>query len=408
MSANGDWALPPGWQRVPLGEVGEIASGVTLGRKLRDGKARRVPYLRVANVKDGHLSLSDVYEIEAIEAEIEKLRLQYGDLLLTEGGDADKLGRGTFWKEQLPLCIHQNHIFRVRFDRQRFCPEFIAAQIASPYGKAYFLAHAKQTTGIATINQKVLARFPLLVPDFTEQRRIASILSEQLAAVERARAAAEAQLEAAEALPAAYARAVFESPEANVWPRKPLREVLTLRKDVLHPSERPTGRATFVGLEHVESHTGRRIGSAELDLSRLSGRKPRFYKGDIVYGYLRPYLNKVWVAEFDGLCSVDQYVYSPSPEQADPNYLGWFMRGPIFLRRAPIHQTPGQLPRIRIEEVASVPVELPPVVEQRRIAAVLSEQMAAVEQVRAAAEVRLEIINQLPTALLQRAFAGEL
>jgi type I restriction enzyme S subunit len=60
------------------------------------------------------LDLSDVYEIEASEEEIEKLRLRVGDLLLTEGGDADKLGRGTLWRGELPLCIHQNHIFRVR------------------------------------------------------------------------------------------------------------------------------------------------------------------------------------------------------------------------------------------------------------------------------------------------------
>jgi type I restriction enzyme S subunit len=89
----------------------------------------------------------------------------------------------------------------VRFDPEQFAPEFIAAQIASPYGKAYFLAHAKQTTGIATINQRVLAGFPLMAPSFTEQQRIASILREQLAAVERARAAAAAQLKAIEALP---------------------------------------------------------------------------------------------------------------------------------------------------------------------------------------------------------------
>jgi type I restriction enzyme S subunit len=131
-------ALGRGWRSVPLGKVGEIVSGITLGRKLRSERTRRVPYLRVANVKDGHLDLSDVYEIDATEEEINALCLRVGDLLLTEGGDADKLGRGTLWRGELPLCIHQNHIFRVRFDQERFSPEFIAGQIASPYGKAYF------------------------------------------------------------------------------------------------------------------------------------------------------------------------------------------------------------------------------------------------------------------------------
>ena len=100
------------------------------------------------------MDLSDVYDIEATDEEIDRLRLRVGDLLLTEGGDADKLGRGTLWRGELPLCIHQNHIFRVRFDLEQFSPDFIAAQTASPYGKAYFSAHAKQTTGIATITDR--------------------------------------------------------------------------------------------------------------------------------------------------------------------------------------------------------------------------------------------------------------
>lgn len=197
------------WPIKPLGEVGEIVSGVTLGRKIRGVETRAVPYLRVANVKDGHLLLSDVYRIEATEAEINKLRLKFGDLLLTEGGDPDKLGRGTFWEEQIPECIHQNHIFRVRFDANQFFPQFVSAQIGSAYGKAYFLAHAKQTTGIATINQKVLAGFPLMAPPLAEQQRIAARLSEQMADAERTRQALEAQLATINALPAALLRRAF-------------------------------------------------------------------------------------------------------------------------------------------------------------------------------------------------------
>lgn len=124
------------WPKKLLGEVGEIVSGITLGRKLNDAQTCRVRYLRVANVKDGYLDLSNVYEIEATDAEIAKLRLRFGDLLLTEGGDPDKLGRGTFWQDQIPECIHQNHIFRVRFNREHFWPPFISAQMASSYGKA--------------------------------------------------------------------------------------------------------------------------------------------------------------------------------------------------------------------------------------------------------------------------------
>ncbi len=197
-----------GWETVRLGDAADIASGLTLGRRAGLRETRRVPYLRVANVKDGFLALDDVYEIEATNAEIEDLRLRRGDLLLTEGGDRDKLGRGTFWREELPLCLHQNHIFRVRLD-DRFCHEFITLQIGSAYGKDYFLKHAKQTTGIATINQGVLRNFPLLTPDLPTQRRLAADLGEKLAAAEGVIARCREELAAIEALPASLLRDAF-------------------------------------------------------------------------------------------------------------------------------------------------------------------------------------------------------
>lgn len=246
------------------------------------------------------------------------------------------------------------------------------------------------------------------LPPLPEQKRIAAILNEQMAAVERARAAAEAQLEAAKALPAAYLRAVFNSPETQRWPKVRLGEILELRKDIVHPRDNPRGAATFVGLEHLESGTGVRTGSVDVEMAELTGRKPRFYKGDIVYGYLRPYLNKVWVAEFDGLCSVDQYVYKVDEKKVETDFVAWFMRSPLYLKRAPIKTTPGQLPRIRTEEVASVEVNLPPLPEQRRVMAVLTEQLTAAEHTHRALEEQLDTINRLPAALLRQAFSGEI
>lgn len=146
-----------------------------------------------------------------------------------------------------------------------------------------------------------------------------------------------------------------------------LGDVLRLRKEIVHPRDNPQGRSIFVGLEHLESGTGRRTGSLEVDLASLTGRKPKFYKGDIVYGYLRPYLNKVWVAEFDGLCSVDQYVYEVERSLADAEFIAWFMRSPRYLLSAPVSAGPGQLPRIRLEEVAAVELDLPGLDEQQRV-----------------------------------------
>jgi type I restriction enzyme S subunit len=197
------------WPVEMLGDAGEIVSGVALGRKLNGRATRPVAYLRVANVKDGCLDLADVYTVEATEAEIAKLQLLRGDLLLTEGGDPDKLGRGAVWAEQLEECIHQNHIFRLRLDRERFVPEFVSFQLGSRYGKAYFARHAKQTTGIATINQRVLREFPLMAPPIAVQRRVADGLCRARAAGARLRDSLGQEGSLADALPASLLRRAF-------------------------------------------------------------------------------------------------------------------------------------------------------------------------------------------------------
>ncbi|WP_246432798.1 restriction endonuclease subunit S [Rhodopseudomonas rhenobacensis] len=151
-----------------------------------------------------------------------------------------------------------------------------------------------------------------------------------------------------------------------------LGDLIDFRNDIVHPKDNPKGEAIFVGLEHVERNTGIRIGAEKVDLTELTGRRARFFAGDIVYGYLRPYLNKVWTAEFDGICSVDQYVFI-TRENVDRNYIAHFFRSEQFLKTAPVDSTPGQLPRIRSGEIADTPIALPPLNEQRRIAAILDK-----------------------------------
>lgn len=153
-----------GWKIKRLEDVSEIVSGVTKGRKFKDQMTIWVPYLRVANVQDGYLDLAEIKEIEVLESDVDKYALNPGDVLLTEGGDRDKLGRGAVWNGEVPLCLHQNHIFRVRVNPEFLTPEYLSMLTGSTYGKTYFLKSAKQTTGIASINSTQLKNFPTFLP----------------------------------------------------------------------------------------------------------------------------------------------------------------------------------------------------------------------------------------------------
>ncbi|MEZ4676260.1 MAG: restriction endonuclease subunit S [Caldilineaceae bacterium] len=264
------------------------------------------------------------------------------------------------------------------------------------------------SAGQQRVPKEFLENLEIPLPPLAEQQRIVAILNERLAAVERARKAAAAQLVAAQALPAAYLREVFESEQAARWPKMRLEDVLIQRREMIHPRDNPKGPATFVGLEHIESQTGRRIGSLAVEMAELTGRKPRFYQGDIVYGYLRPYLNKVWLAEFDGLCSVDQYIYTVDEDIADKEFIIWFMRSSTYLKRAPIGLTPGQLPRIRTEEVGAVEINLPDIATQKTVIQRLQKKLGHTFQMITAVNSQIDAIAKMPAALLRQAFNGEL
>jgi type I restriction enzyme S subunit len=169
---------PKGWpEDAHLGDVAEICAGITKGRKT-NAITRSVSYLAVANVQDRYLKLDAIKKIEATEEEIQRYQLKKDDLLLTEGGDPDKLGRGSLWGDEIEECIHQNHVFRVRLTDPALDPVFLNWLVGSQRGKRYFLRVAKQTTGIASINLGQLRRFLLMRPPLLEQKKFSSIVKQ--------------------------------------------------------------------------------------------------------------------------------------------------------------------------------------------------------------------------------------
>lgn len=173
--------------------------------------------------------------------------------------------------------------------------------------------------------------------------------------------------------------------------------------DTIHPGVDPAPADRFIGLQHIESHTGRRAGSDEL--GALDGRKFRFRPGDIVYGYLRPYLNKVWLADRHGLCSVDQYVLRPRAGVSGP-LLAYLLRSEDVLRQTAELTHNLQLPRLRTGLLASIEV---PAISDDLVPAALARLHRVQDLVTRAAKVRAHqelLASSLVPASLNEAFAG--
>lgn len=167
---------PNRFNTIRLANVSDIVSGITKGRKTKETDLKEVPYMAVSNVKNGYIDWTTVKTIAATRAEIDRYRLSPDDILMTEGGDPDKVGRGAIIHQPLQDCIHQNHIFRVRLDESVVLPAYFAEYLQHTKAKKYFLECAKQTTGIASINMRQLKSLPVLLPSIKHQNKFAAFV----------------------------------------------------------------------------------------------------------------------------------------------------------------------------------------------------------------------------------------
>ncbi|HBS5678736.1 restriction endonuclease subunit S [Klebsiella aerogenes] len=163
--------LPEGWKWCLFEDVVDIQSGITKGRNLANRKLITIPYLRVANVQRGYLDLSEVKEIDIPEEEQDKYHVIKGDLLITEGGDWDTVGRTTVWCHEWYIA-NQNHVFKGRIIGKEIDPYWLETYMNSPYSRDYFASASKQTTNLASINKTQLRGCPVAIPPSSEANKI--------------------------------------------------------------------------------------------------------------------------------------------------------------------------------------------------------------------------------------------
>jgi type I restriction enzyme, S subunit len=153
-----------------------------------------------------------------------------------------------------------------------------------------------------------------------------------------------------------------------------LGDIVQPRRERVKPADHP--QLPYVGMEHVEAHQSRLI--TTVPASQMRSLAGRFYSGDVLYGRLRPYLNKVWRADRDGLCSTEFIVLPPS-DAIDPDYLRYRLLAQDFVSFA-LHLNAGDRPRVDFDQLADFPVALPSSPDQqRRIVAEIEQQFTRLD-----------------------------
>lgn len=177
-------ACPKHWTvQISLKRLAEVQTGLTLGKAVDPVEAVDVPYLRVANVQTSGVNLDEVKTVAVHRSELSRYLLRDGDVLMTEGGDIDKLGRGCVWSGEISPCIHQNHVFAVRCT-DALSSGFLVYLLDTAVARNYFFMTAKKTTNLASTNSTTLGAFTFSLPPRAEQDEIVDHLNERCAGLD--------------------------------------------------------------------------------------------------------------------------------------------------------------------------------------------------------------------------------
>jgi len=183
---------------------------------------------------------------------------------------------------------------------------------------------------------------------------------------------------------------------------QPLSEVVRPTRPRVKPSDKP--HLPFIGMEHIEAHTMRLLGT--VSASTMKSSAVHFQPGDVLYGRLRPYLNKVYCPDFEGLCSAEFIVF-PASENLDGRYLQYFLNSSAFVKYAS-HLNTGDRPRVDFDQLAPYPFPVAPFDQQKRIVAEIEKQFSRLDEAVANLKRVKANLKRYKAAILKAAVEGRL
>ncbi|MEX0812613.1 MAG: restriction endonuclease subunit S [Chitinophagales bacterium] len=267
----------------------------------------------------------------------------------------------------------------------------------------------KNTVGAAIKNVasvKILKTIPIPLPALPEQQRIVSILDECFAAIAKAKANAEQNLKNAKELFESYLQGVFDPStrsrqgQSDGWKEKKLGEVAEYDKNQSIHKGLP-----YVGLEHIESNSGKFLGS--LEPQEVKSSTFHFDEHHVLYGRLRPYLNKVLLPDFEGHCSTEIFPIKVQKEILR-EFLFYWLIASSTVKKINATWTGARMPRANMNQVLEFDFAFPSLKEQQTIVRQLDTLRAETQKLEAVYQKKMDDLEELKKSILQKAFAGEL
>jgi type I restriction enzyme S subunit len=425
--------LRAGWTATPLKRIASVQTGLTLGKAVEPEDAIELPYLRVANVQAGGLDLSEVKTVALDRADALRHQLRPGDVLMTEGGDIDKLGRGCLWNGEIAPCLHQNHVFAVRCSAD-LSNRFLVYILESPPARDYFYMTAKQTTNLASTNSTTLGNFTLALPPLPVQWKIVDHLDAKCIEVD-ALIAKQEQLIATlrEDRTATITHVVTKGLDPGVemedsgiawigtfpnhWTHSPIKYACTILTGFPFKSEGftddpddvPLLRGTNVGVDQIDWTDV--VYWPRGEASALS--EYQLEVDDIVMGLDRPFISagiRVSRLGADDVPSLllQRVARIRGVAAFEQKYLFYLLTGPGIVHHLTPIFTGVSVPHVSPDQVVSFPIPQPPIDEQRRIVKYLDMRCSQIDTLIAKANEVVATLRECRSALITDAVTGKI
>jgi restriction endonuclease S subunit len=396
------------WQVKKVGDIADTQLGKMLNKGKQSGKYAK-PYLRTDNVHWGRFDLSEIKEMDILPGEQDKYLATKGDLLMCEGGAS---GRTAIWNEDYDISF-QNHVHRIRpKDLKEISPKYLLYYFEW-FIKNGFASDLIKGVTISSLSQSGLRSIEVAYPSIGEQHKIVELLEDHLSRLD----VALADVKQAKIMAAKFRRSTlqaaffgyFSSEAFNLgmeippsWRKISLGEIIQPRKQRDIPSSFPA--LPYIGMEHVSRDTGviDSFGSS----SAYRSSAPRVFKGDVLYGRLRPYLNKVVISPSEAFAS-GEFIVLPPNEEINEKFLQLRLLSQDFVEFAGTLDT-GDRPRVSWEQISQFEIYLPSIGEQIKLIEILEDHLSRLEVTVTVANTIEKQSSGLRRSLLQAAFTGQL
>lgn len=359
--------LPNKWKLVKIVDVVEF---IRNGLNTQQGDNGTYPISRIETISTGEIDGLRVKYSSPTESEISKYALAEGDILFSHINSVEHLAKTAIYKGYPRNLIHGINLLAIRTN-DKILSDYLLHWLKYENTRNSFRAKARKAVNQASINTKDISNIDLPLPPLETQHKIVSILDEA-DNLRKLRKQADDKIK--ELIPSLFVD-MFGDPVTNPkgWKTRKLGDVVSKDNPQVMPTDYPNEEFTYIGLEHIESNTGN-LTCANRDYGRdIKSLKNRFKPEDILYGRLRPYLNKVWLANTEGICSTEILVLTPDQTVATSMYIStWLKLRPIVGVLNSLTEG-ANLPRVKPSGMNAINIPLPPIDMQKKFSSIAEE-----------------------------------